>query len=229
MNKINIGQDLNNLSQKLVNYFFKIYLNKPLLNIALSGGNTPKKFFQLLSEKKEINWNNINIFIVDDRHVSLDSNDSNYNLIKSSLIDHINIPKENFHFIPYLKTLEESKEFYENDIVKFFNLSENEYPNFDFILLGIGNDGHTASLFPENFNQNSIEITTVAKNINRINYDRVSLDLQTLNNSNYIVFLVSGKNKKEILQKVLKKDKKYPASYIKAKKELIFFVDNAAY
>ncbi|MDN5304454.1 MAG: 6-phosphogluconolactonase [Fusobacteriaceae bacterium] len=229
MNKISIGDNLENLSQKLVDYFFQIYKNNPTLNIALSGGNTPKTFFNLLANKKDIDWSNINIFIVDDRYVSLDSNDSNYNLIKSSLIDKIDIPKENFHFIPFLETVEKSKDVYEKDIVDFFKLKEKEYPKFDFILLGMGNDGHTASLFPENFNENSTTITTVAKDINRINYDRVSLDIKTLNNSDYIVFLVSGESKREILQKVLKKDKNYPASYIKAKKELIFFVDEAAY
>ncbi|MGL5801036.1 MAG: 6-phosphogluconolactonase, partial [Cetobacterium sp.] len=130
------------LFKKAIDIFKETTYGKDIVNIAFSGGRTPKEFFTKLS-KEDIEWEKINIFLVDERFVPLDSNNSNYNLLKKNLLDKIDIPEKNIHKIEILKTPLDSKIDYEKRLLKYFKGDI----RFDAVYLGIGEDGHTGSIF----------------------------------------------------------------------------------
>lgn len=156
---------------------------KGKLSIAFSGGKTPITLFKLLAIN-DINWENIHIFLVDERWVPLDDPSSNYCMINMFLLKNINIPNQNIHFIPYLSSIEKSRKEYKNDLLKYFKGDI----VFDLIFLGIGSDGHTASIFEENeVNLVGDVILTSSK---RHPYKRISLGMNIINNSKRKLFLM---------------------------------------
>lgn len=187
--------------------------------IAFSGGNTPLLFFKKLSMSDvKIKWNNIHLFWCDERCVPPSDNESNYGMIKKVLLDNENIPPENIHRIkgedePFKEAKRYSDEI--NQIVPSFN----NIPSFDWIFLGVGDDGHTASIFPDQMHLiKSQKIAEVAHQP-VTGQKRITLTGKVLNNASRITFLVTGENKKEIIKKIFDDDsraKMYPAYFIKA-------------
>lgn len=188
------------------------------INIALSGGNTPKLLFEVLAKdyKNKIDWTKVNFFWVDERCVPSVEEQSNFGMAKKILLRNIPIPEQNVHRIfgncdPDL----ESKRYSEN-LKKYVKL-KNNYPVFDLILLGIGEDGHTASIFPNQMELlNSIEKCAVAIHP-ATGQKRITLTGKIINNADRIYFLVSGKSKAEVVADILEKKNdiaKFPASYI---------------
>ncbi|MCJ7458492.1 MAG: 6-phosphogluconolactonase, partial [candidate division Zixibacteria bacterium] len=117
-----------------------------IFTIALSGGETPVEFYQKLADSRErLAWGKTHIFLADERFVPFDEPDSNYGMIKEALLRHISIPAENIHSVHIYKTPEISAKRYEEEIKTFFRLKEDKFPQFDLIILGIGEEGHTAS------------------------------------------------------------------------------------
>lgn len=155
---------------------------KEKISIAFSGGKTPIKFFQLLA-KEDINWKDINIFLVDERWVPLDDHSSNYYMINMFLLKHIVIPNENIHYINYYSSIEISRKEYENNLLKYFKGSI----IFDLIFLGVGSDGHTASIFEEN-ESNLIDNIIITSSI-RHPYKRISLGMNIINAAERKIFL----------------------------------------
>ena len=125
--------------------------NKGYFTTALSGGKTPIDFYKLLSAGgKELPWAKIHLFLADERFVPATDKESNYRLVRECLLNHVNIPKNNVHRIDTEEaTLEMAAEKYEEEIRNFFGIEGDHIPEFNLIILGIGEDGHTASLFPE--------------------------------------------------------------------------------
>ena len=118
--------------------------------VALSGGETPVPLYKkLVGSRKNVNWEKTHIFLTDERFVPLSSSESNGRMIRKNLLDKVKIPKGNVHCVPIEEDLVLSAQHYEEDILEFFGLRPGEFPQFDLILLGVGTDGHTASLFPE--------------------------------------------------------------------------------
>lgn len=203
--------------------------NKGYFTVALSGGNTPVPFFQKLSEQKNrFTWNKTFIFQVDERYVNFNHNDNNYKMIKENLFDKINIPENNIFPINTSLPFKESALDYEKQ-VRFFFKNES-HPGFDLILLGIGTDGHTASLFPGNkvLNENK-KITAVVEDKN-INHKRITLTYPIINNSKKVIFLATGKNKTQIIKEIIEeKNKNYPASRVNpVNGDLIYVLDKDA-
>ena len=193
--------------------------SKGNVNIALSGGNTPKIIFGEIvnSYKKKIDWKKVHFFWVDERCVPPAHRESNYGMAHRHLISHLNIPLKNIHRIkgendPYEESARYSKEIKES--IK----KQNGIPRFNLIVLGLGEDGHTASIFPDQIKiMNSDNICEVAVHPES-KQKRITLTGKIINNAEHILFLVSGKSKAEIVSKVLNEtlgNKKYPASYIK--------------
>jgi 6-phosphogluconolactonase len=170
--------------------------------VALAGGNTPKNLYKLLASdefSRNIPWKKVFIFLSDERFVSLTDEESNYWMINENLLIDVPLPKKNIFPIPFKKTAKEAATLYEKTIRQFFNTQK---LRFDMILLGIGNDGHTASLFPG---------TDVLKEKKRIVKEvwveekkswRISLTLPVINKSKQIIFLVTGKEKAPIIKKI---------------------------
>ena len=205
--------------------------SRGLFNVAVSGGQSPQPFFTPLSENKEINfWDKTHIFMVDERFISPFHKESNQRMIREQLINRINISQNNFHGIPIRKDVFQSAREYEQALKYYFELKKEECPVFDLILLGIGKDGHTASLFLNHRNLADTKNLITAEGVPRFNYQRISLTLPVINHSRNVIFLVTGKEKASIIHQVLiKKNKKLPAAGVQPKiGNVYFFLDKSA-
>ena len=218
------------LENSLLDFFINQQKNavekKGLFCIALSGGNTPLSFYEKLANKINIKWDKTHIFFVDDRMVKDDSNVSNTHQIKKVLLDKIVIPEENIHFID--KSLDENDAAleYELEIKSFF---KEEVPSFDFILLGIGEDGHMASLFPHSDTLKEKNKLVVSSSTKQESFFRISFSLKLINHTKVVVFMVVGNNKARIIKKIIQdKDIRCPATHVKAKEKVVFFLDSKA-
>jgi 6-phosphogluconolactonase len=187
---------------------------------AISGGSTPKIFFKILAGRKfkmKIDWGKVHLFWADERMVPPDDSDSNYGTAKKILIEHIPIPQTNIHRIYGESDPEKEVRRYAREIESLLKQNENKFPCFDLVLLGIGEDGHTASLFPgkELIMINERNICGLAENPS--GQKRITLTKETINNARNIIFLVSGSSKAEILSKILSnsaESKQFPAAQI---------------
>ncbi|MDX1699138.1 MAG: 6-phosphogluconolactonase [Melioribacteraceae bacterium] len=199
-------------------------------NIALSGGNTPQLLFEelKLNYHDRINWSKLNFYWGDERCVKPESNESNYGNAKRTFLDDLQVPVNNIHRIKGENDPESEAESYSNEIKKNLE-SENGYPVFDLIILGLGKDGHTASIFPDQMHLLEIDkICEVATHPDS-NQKRITLTGKVINNAKNVVFLITGEEKAEILSIIIEKKNNFedfPASYINPKfGNLVFFVD----
>ena len=192
--------------------------NDPV-NISLSGGDTPTRLFKVLATgyRDKIKWNSINFYWVDERWVPYDSPESNYGNADKYLFSKIKINSSNIHPVKFEKSPLKEAEKYSELILKNVRI-ENSLPSFDIILLGIGEDGHTASIFPDQLPLlTSDKIYDVAFQP-VTSQRRVTMTGRTINNAKNIYFLVSGKSKAKIVSRILNKKtsiKNLPAAYIK--------------
>jgi 6-phosphogluconolactonase len=211
----------------------KIPGSKDDFSIALSGGKTAPLLFDYLAEnnKENINWRKISLYWVDERCVPPNHPDSNYGIAYQHLIKHIKIPKENVHRIRGENDPSKEADRYSQEIKE--NLKEqNKIPHFDLIILGMGEDGHTASIFPDQMeimHSNKIcEVTLHPQSKQK----RVTLTGRVINNASHISFLVTGKSKAAIASQVLNNNinsEKYPAAQIKPNNGILeWYLDNEA-
>jgi len=183
----------------------------------LAGGSTPKSLYETFASEKfkeAIEWNKVHLFWGDERCVPPDHHDSNYRMTKEALIDHINIPQENVHRIPAENEPADTAREYEKTIKIFFG-NTSQLPAFDIILLGIGEDGHTASLFPgtQALEEKKRWVTEVY--VPKIDTYRITFTYPVINNGKNVIFLVSGKTKSDVVRKILNKEElKYPAAKV---------------
>ena len=191
---------------------------KDKINIALSGGSSPKLFFKVLAEKykDKIDWQKINFYWADERCVPPGDPESNYGMTKGFLLDHIPVPSQNVHRVKGEDEPAKESDRYSKEISDNVNF-KNSYPSFDIILLGIGEDGHTASIFP-----NVIQLI-YSKKITEVSehpvtgQKRITLTGTVINNSSYIAFLVSGSSKAKVVSQVINKNPEsinYPAAKV---------------
>ena len=202
-----------------------------LFAMAISGGQTPEILFSVLAQHfiKKIRWENVHIFWVDERCVPPDDNQSNYKNAYIHWLSKISIPKENIHRIRGEDNPTDEAIRYGQEIKKVCN-SASGYPVFDFILLGLGVDGHTASIFPGQ------EYLLTAKSICKTSVHpasaqkRISLSGKVINNALRVAFLVTGQEKKEIVKRVIyDNDPTLPASFVQPKKGKVYwFLDDYA-
>ena len=200
--------------------------------VGLSGGKTPIAFYQKLAEwENKSFWKRTHVFLVDERFVSFEDEDSNYRMLRETLLGKIPIPQENIHPITTGKvSLEGSGMEYEKDLKSFFKLSKGQFPNFDLILLGIGEDGHTASLFPGSNALNERHRLTAAVVLDEKRHDRITLTLPVINHAEHVIFFVIGANKAPVLKKIIVgDDQSLPASLVRPESgRLVFVIDRQA-
>ena len=200
--------------------------------LALSGGRTPVGFYQKLSQQP-LDWGKTHLFTVDERFVSWDHPDSNYGMIYHNLLRKLSISEQNCHFIVVEGSpLHETVDKYERELRSFFKLQLGQFPEFDLVILGIGVDGHLASLFPNHsaLNEESRLVISVASQ--DVRHVRISLTLPVLNHARNIIFIVSGSHKAQILKQIFEEKLMLPAGLIQPKKGSVFFLidkDAAAY
>jgi len=203
---------------------------KKYFNIALSGGNTPKIMFEVLASEyhHSMPWASINFFFVDERCVEPNNSESNYGMCFLSLFSKIQIPPENIHRIrgeadPELEVKRYSNEI--NDTIP----KENGIPSFDLILLGLGEDGHTASIFPDQMSILQSDKICEPSVHPQSGQKRITLTGKVINNGKLILFMVTGSNKSRIARAVINESKRfYPASHIKpVSGKLSWLIDRA--
>jgi 6-phosphogluconolactonase len=203
--------------------------------IALSGGSTPKNLYTLIAANASANlpWDRMFFFWGDERHVPPDDPDSNYRMAKESFLSKVAIPAGNIFPVPAENPdAPAAAEAYEQTLRKFFALAPGEFPRFDLILLGMGPDGHTASLFPETAALQEKSRLVVANWVEKLNASRITFTLPVLNAARCVAFLVSGTDKAAVLHEVLEGNapaEKYPSKLVRPSDgRLIWFVDRAA-
>lgn len=201
---------------------------------ALSGGSTPKGLFQQLSEEPYrtlVPWAKTYFFWVDERHVPLTDETSNYRMTQEFLLSKVPIPKANvFPMTDGSQGVERAASAYEIKLGKFFGAGS--LPSFDLSLMGMGDDGHTASLFPGMPQVNELHKWVVGYFVDGARKERVSLTFPVLNASRNLLVLVEGQKKAERLKDVLdgtSEPPRFPVQYLRpAGGKLIFALDAAA-
>lgn len=202
-------------------------------DIALSGGNTPKKLFKSLVEKYKdiIPWERIHFWWVDERCVSPDDDESNFKMTNDILFSQVNIPNENIHRIKGENTPETEAKRYSEEIATNLNLRDG-IPVFDLIILGMGEDGHTASIFPGQLELLDNEQICVVSEHPLTGQKRITLTGKVINNASRIFFLVTGESKALRLSEIMNDDeaaKLSPAYYITPENgKLFWYIDEAA-
>jgi 6-phosphogluconolactonase len=235
--KVCVFRDSKTASDFAVNKWMEIshesVKNKGFFTVALSGGRTPIDFYTMLSaSKNRLLWEKTHIFLVDERFVPPSHKESNYCLIQEYLLKAIDIQKGNIHPVQTEEaTLEIAAERYEADIRQFFNTErDDKIPKFDLIMLGIGEDGHTASLFPGSSSLKEKQRLTIPVIAVKTPHKRISLTLPVLNNAKHIIVLANGENKAHAVKEMIEsKDSKLPAALIKpGNGSLLLVIDEAA-
>lgn len=194
---------------------------------ALSGGKTPEDLYiELGLVGQDMEWRNIHVFLVDERFVPLGDARSNYGMIKRTLLDKVPIPAANVHPIETEESdLRTSALKYEADVQRFFGTGPGTIPAFDMILLGIGQDGHTASLFP---GLSDLRVgSRLVREVEALpeSVARVTLTLPVINHGRTVFFLVTGKAKADMVRRVVEeRDPGLPASQVLPVEGELFFV-----
>ena len=214
-----IFDDKGKLVKGFTEYFIKLLNEKTgPFSVALSGGSTPKIWFDYLSEnhKNDIDWNRVHFYWGDERCVAPDDKESNYGMTKTQLLDHIEIPPKNIHRIMGELEPEEASLLYAKELSD--HLNSNNIPVFDLIILGMGDDGHTASIFPHQIDLwDSDELCVVATHPISGQH-RVSITGNVINHAKSVTFLVTGENKTERVKEIIDEEPNasyYPASLVK--------------
>jgi len=233
---IHIFKDPKQLAIALVKFFLDVISEKiktrNKINIAISGGTTPALFFRTLAKPHAgLVWKKIHIFWVDERCVPPVSAESNYGMARRCLLDNINIPETNIHRIIGEADPEIEAKRYSAEIKNLVN-SDNYWPLFDWILLGLGEDGHTASLFPDSVIPDTAHSLSAVTIHPQTNQRRITLTLPVINHADRITFLVSGHSKAHIVKNILFSDKIHsalPAALVKpARGTVEWFLDRDA-
>ena len=234
---IRIFKDFEILSRHAANIFVeqavKAIAERDRFLVALNGGNTPTRLFQLLATdyKNKVDWNKTYIFWGDERCVPPNDAGSCYGQAKEILLDHVDIPEKNIHRIKgELKPASASTEY--TQTLKSFAEGTLEFPRFDLVYLGMGEDGHTASLFPGSTVNVSEPTLPVTAHYQDRPANRVTLTQLVFNHAHMVVFMATGEKKAVTLAEVLSdryNPEQYPAQRINPKDgELIWLVDEDA-
>lgn len=200
--------------------------------VALSGGNTPAVLYRKIVElKDQFQWDRTHIFLVDERFVPYDDIESNFGMIKEMLLDRIDIPAENIHPVPITEDVGSSAMLYESDLISYFNLTGSSLPRFDMMLLGVGKDGHTASLFPGSDALNEMKHLAAAVPRDDISkWARVTITLPVINNADNIYFMATGADKAKTVRDIIEHNEcRLPAAIVKPENgAILFLVDEGA-
>lgn len=227
-----VSKDLNGLSRRAAEMFVRIGNEAIERNarfaVALSGGSTPKLLFQTLASadfRSRIDWTRTFFFFGDERHAAPDSGESNYRMARENLFEPLQIAPENvFRWRAEWHNAEEVALDYEKTLIEFFGT---ESPRFDFVLLGMGKDGHTASLFPETAALTEVKKIAVANWVSKFRAFRLTFTFPLINNAANIAFLVGGADKAETLKTVLEGEfqpLKFPSQAIEPRDGNLFWL-----
>lgn len=203
--------------------------------VALSGGSTPKRTYQLLAEPERasrIEWDKVDIFWGDERNVSADDPQSNYRMTREALLDRVPVPQPNVHRLrTELPSPEDAARAYEQEIRETFGIAK-QFVNFDLVYLGLGTNGHTASLFPYSPVLSEANRLVVADFVEEVKMWRITMTAPLINAAHTIAFLIAGADKAQVVFEVLSGGKdvqRLPAQLIHPRDgNLLWIVDRPA-
>ena len=206
----------------------KCVSGKGFFTVAVSGGSTPRPMHRMLAKepyRSEVPWNKTHIFWVDERRVPENDPQSNYGAAKQDILDRVDVPCEQIYPVFDGGSHRESALKYQKKIIDFFQLKEGQYPIFDLIFLGIGTDGHTASLFPGQEALSKNDRIIIAVRGGNPCVDRITMTFSALNSAAHVVFLASGNGKAAVVNSILRGCKAgLPASKIQPKNGILTWI-----
>lgn len=220
-------------AERFVKYAQEAVTDHGLFSVALAGGNTPRRVYEILATedfKSQVSWQSVQLFFGDERCVPPDDPDSNYGMVYAAMISKIPIPSTNVHRIVGEGDADANAQAYERELKSLFpGLS---WPRFDLVLLGMGQDGHTASLFSGDEALNETTRWVIKTRIERLKQDRITLTIPVFSHAAHAMFLVTGIDKAKRLAEVLRGQsdpQRLPAQAIQPiKGSLEWLVDAAA-
>ena len=230
--KLEILDTTNDLATAAAEHFVEL-AQRESFTVALSGGSTPKLLYQTLADpnqpfREQVAWSNIHLFWSDERHVPPDHPDSNYRMAHEALLTRVPVPLANVHRIPSENpNAAEAAATYEQTLRQ---VTQQALPRLELILLGLGPDGHTASIFPASDVLHETKRLVAAPWVEKLNTYRITMTLPLMNNAASVVFLVSGAEKAEIVKQVLQgQPERYPAQEVRPTNgELVWMLDKDA-
>jgi 6-phosphogluconolactonase len=203
-------------------------------SVALSGGTTPKRIYELLASdeyRARVNWASVHVFFGDERTVPPDHADSNYRMANEAMLSQVPVPAQNVHRIDGVGDAAANASRYESEMRGYFGGGA-DWPRLDLVMLGMGDDGHTASLFPGSAALGETGAWVVANWVEKFNTWRITLSAPAINNARHVVFLVTGAGKADRLREVIKGERdttRLPSQMIQPRDgTLSWFVDRAA-
>jgi 6-phosphogluconolactonase len=231
---VDVSEDAEALALQVARFVVVCISNAPeSFSLSLSGGSTPKRIYELLGAGDlgvSLDWRKLHIFWGDERFVRMDHHDSNFRMAREAFIDHVPIPPSQVHpILTEAPTPEKAAALYAETLQGFYGSKtlDPERPLFDLTLLGLGEDGHTASLFPgtKALDERDAWVTSI---IGAKPEPRISLTYPALESSSVILFVVSGAKKRDILARVLANDLSLPAARLATCGTIHVFADRAA-
>jgi len=226
-----VFDNMERISDYLIDQWTRLSYNaieeKGYFSVALSGGTTPVTLYKKLAERKNLPWSKTHVFMVDERFVPYDNEENNYHIINTSLLCHVVVPANNIHFISTTEnTPEDSAKRYEDDLLSYSKKTKSQLPALDMVFLGIGDDGHTASLFPgtpalTETKHLAVAVTALNANVQ----ERISLTYPVLNNAANVFFLATGDSKAKTLKKIIESRKsQLPAALVRPENGKVFYM-----
>lgn len=234
---IRILENDEEVARAAANYFVDLALSSISIvgrfTVVLSGGSTPRRAYELLATKdykNRVAWPKVHIFFGDERCVAATDATSNYRMANEAMISRLPIPTQNIHRIAGEGDAVANASLYQSDLQTFFD--DAPWPRFDLVLLGMGDDGHTASLFPGTRALDERSAWVLANWVEKLNAYRITLTAPAINHAANVLFLVTGAGKSKALRRVLRgarDPQKLPAQLIQPSEgSLLWFVDEAA-
>jgi 6-phosphogluconolactonase len=210
--KYYVEPDAAALARRAAQYFVEMVgeavASQGYARIAMSGGSTPKAAFQLMADPSEpwrarMPWEHLDLYWVDERAVPPDDAESNYRMTREALLDHVPLHPSQIHRIQGELPPEEAAARYELELRQSFSLEGTDSPRFDLVALGMGPDGHTASLFPRTAALHEVGRLVTANHVPQKDAWRITLTWPAINHAYSVFFLISGADKAEIVKEVL--------------------------
>jgi 6-phosphogluconolactonase len=234
--RIDVSPDFEGLAYRVAQWIVDLACAKSgRFTVALSGGSTPKRLYQMLAALPLVEampWQRVHLFWGDDRFVPWDDPNSNYAMARDAMIAHVPIPPENVHGIPFQGTPDSAAADYERTLKTFYDAAmlDPTWPLFDVMLLGMGPDGHTASLFPGKpaLDVKDRWVTGVPEPGIAPFVPRVTLTYPALESARSVAFVAAGADKTAMMRRVLAGDQSLPSARVSPVGELVWFVDRAA-
>lgn len=234
--RIDISPDFEGLAHRVAQWITDLACATPgRFAIALSGGSTPKRLYQMLAATPLVDampWERVHLFLGDDRFVAWDDPNSNYAMARDAMIAHVPIPPGNVHGIAFEGTPQSAAEQYERTLKAYYGADtlDPARPLFDVVLLGMGPDGHTASLFPGKpaLDEKRHWVTGVPEPGLTPFVPRVTLTYPALASARSVAFVAAGADKTAMMRRVLAGEQALPSARVSSVGELVWFIDRAA-